>query len=203
MESTLGREIYAIAYHHVHTNHWSIWVPLPNHQGLGKIIHVAGGMDMIPFRHEFKRVYNKDVTTTKMTVLLLGRTHKDFIIFDDFAEGAEKPKSYKSTGTWIDLTARDAMEELALMVPAPPSKDDQKAAILAKLKAQLEEGHQKIDKKTEAELEKDSQKVETMPLMNCQDWLRDYVEHLVAADILPKGAIQLLDQLPTKIAQVK
>lgn len=85
--------------------HWSLFVPTLTNPSAGKRIHVTGDAAN-GFQHEFVRSYTLGESTQQYKLLLIAEVKQEWVV-DDVPEGID------------DGAAIDAMEELALTVPAP------------------------------------------------------------------------------------
>ena len=101
---------YLVVYHsRLFAAHWSIWIPNKGEgiEGKGKVIHVEGTVSQ-GFNHEFKRNYDMAMETRQKSILPLGSINACYI------KNIHEPE-----GETQDSIATDAVEELALHIPAP------------------------------------------------------------------------------------
>ncbi|KZT50419.1 hypothetical protein CALCODRAFT_478409 [Calocera cornea HHB12733] len=157
------RSVYLIVYHSpLFPAHWALYIPNlpPNEERepnqVGRVLNVVGS-SFSGFRHEFKRNYD---------LVADGRSYSLFLLDGEVDSALVGEPGERES---IDGEAMDALEGLALTVPAPgPS--------LLSADTQGRRGRAEI--------------------RNCQTWLREAVEAYVKAGMLHAIALERLATAP-------
>ncbi|THH14197.1 hypothetical protein EW146_g6100 [Bondarzewia mesenterica] len=155
--------------------HWGLWIPTVEKPELGKMIQVNGD-PLSGFQHDFER--NCNIKDTKRTHILfvLAEIEDRFVL--DLPPNVDNPQ---------EPAAIDEIEQKAIAIP-PPTKSLRSSAdavgsfsqisFLYRLLIALEQAMKKVD------------------IKNCQTWLCELVDALVADHIFPKSAIQVMKDAP-------
>ncbi|WEW60716.1 hypothetical protein PRK78_006203 [Emydomyces testavorans] len=163
--------LFLIVYHSpFFPAHWSLFVPNPQHPGIGKRIHVEGSV-YAGFAHAVQRRYRLEATGRKHSRIEVGELHEDDrLVVQHVDIGGEEVDGDGEDGGG-EVQPIDNLEEIAVGVPAP-------AASLNSVGDGL------------------MPPTKTIQMKNCQGWVIDVVAELVRKGILPETANEVVQNAP-------
>jgi hypothetical protein len=168
---------------------YSVFIPLPESEKKGKLIHVDGNPGF-GFAHQFIRKFDLDALPGPNQILPLGLVDDHLINDSDTPDPNVTPlpplPGQEHFPFTHDATPRDALETLATQVP-PPERSENPFDPAVGLSFHFRIAYERDDSiNAHSHLQ----------APNWQNWLGDYVRRLVDEGHLPREAIAVFENAP-------